>query len=44
MTLNLEDSKDNEDKSIGDILKNILLKIFENPLVSIFRKFFFGQL
>ncbi len=30
MTLNLEDSKDNEDNSIGDTLKNILLKIFEN--------------
>ena len=41
MSLNLEDSsdfqdsKDNEDNSIGDILKNILLKIFENSLVSL---------
>ena len=30
MTLNPEDSKDNEDNSKEDILKNILLKIFEN--------------
>ena len=30
-----DDSKDDEDNSIGNILKKILIKIFENPLVSL---------
>ena len=50
MPLNLEDSseiddsKDNENYSMGGILKNILLKIFENPLLSLSKGEFLGIL